>query len=69
MEIIFHSYAVKTYFHKKGCASSLVLKVRVFGTRRWPIANRRRFSRVYRRPLALGYVLYTLLQCFTKCLF
>ena len=37
MEIIFHSHANKTHFHKKGCARSLILKVRVFGTRKWPI--------------------------------
>ena len=37
MEIIFQSHANKTHFHKKGCASSLILKVRVFGTRKWPI--------------------------------
>ena len=37
MEIIFHSHANKTHFHKKGCAPSLTLKVRVFGTRKWPI--------------------------------
>ena len=37
MEIIFHSQANKTHFHKKGCAPSLILKVRVFGTRNWPI--------------------------------
>ena len=37
MEIIFHSHANKTHFHKKGYAPSLVLKVRVFGTRKWPI--------------------------------
>ena len=36
-EIIFHSHAYKTHFHKKGCAPSLILKVRVFGTRKWPI--------------------------------
>ena len=29
MEIIFHSHANKTNFHKKGCAPSLILKVRV----------------------------------------
>ena len=40
MEIIFHSQANKTHFHKKGCAPSLILKVRVFGTRRWPIDRR-----------------------------
>ena len=39
MEIIFHSQANKTHFHKKGCAPSLILKVRVFGTRNWPIRN------------------------------
>ena len=37
MEIIFHSHAHKTHFHKKGCVPSLILKVRVFGTRKWPI--------------------------------
>ena len=36
MEIIFHSHANKTHFHKKGCAPSLILKVRVFGTWKWP---------------------------------
>ena len=30
MEIIFHSHANKTHIHKKGCAPSLILKVRVF---------------------------------------
>ena len=29
MEIIFHSHANKTHFHKKGCAPGLILKVRV----------------------------------------
>ena len=37
MEIIFHSHANKTHFHEKGCAPSLILKVRVFGTRKWPV--------------------------------
>ena len=37
MEIIFHSHANKTHFYKKGCAPNLILKVRVFGTRKWPI--------------------------------
>ena len=37
MEIIFHSHASKTHLHKKGCAPSLILKVRVFGTRKWPV--------------------------------
>ena len=33
----FHSHANKTHLHKKGCALGLILKVRVFGTRKWPI--------------------------------
>ena len=33
MEMIFHSHANKTNFHKKGCALGLILKERVFGTR------------------------------------
>ena len=37
MEIIFHSHANKTHFRKKGCAPSLILKARVFGTRKWPM--------------------------------
>ena len=37
MERIFHCHANKTHFHKKGCALGLIWKVRVFGTRKWPI--------------------------------
>ena len=37
MEMIFHSHANKTHFHKNGCALGLIFKVRVFGTRKWPI--------------------------------
>ena len=37
MEIIFLSHENKTHFHKKGCAPSLILKVRTFGIRKWPI--------------------------------
>ena len=37
MEMIFHSHANKTHFHKKGCALGLFLKVRVYGTRKWPL--------------------------------
>ena len=37
-KMIFHSHTNKTHFHKKGCAPSLILKVRVFGTLKWPIA-------------------------------
>ena len=35
--MFFHSHANITHFHKKGCALGLILKVRVFGTRKWPI--------------------------------
>ena len=42
METIFHSHANKTHFHKKGCAPSLILKVRVFGTRKWSIYSPRK---------------------------
>ena len=39
MEIIFQSHANKSHFHEKGCAPNLILKVRVFGTRMWPISS------------------------------
>ena len=38
MEMIFHSHANKTHFPKDACTLGLILKVRVFGTRKWPIA-------------------------------
>ena len=40
MKMIFNYYANKTHFHNNGFALSLVLKVRFFGTRKWPIRNR-----------------------------
>ena len=36
MEMIFHSHANKTHFHKKGCALDLILKVEVLWPRKWP---------------------------------
>ena len=39
MEIIFHSDANKSHFHKKGCTLGLILIVRIFGTRKWPVAG------------------------------
>ena len=36
----FYYHANKTHFHKKGFALGLVLRVRVFGTRKWPISYR-----------------------------
>ena len=41
--MIFNYDANKTHFHNKGFALSLVLRVRFFGTRKWPI-NMKRFS-------------------------
>ena len=35
--MIFYYHANKTNFHKKGFALGLVLRVRVFGTSKWPI--------------------------------
>ena len=37
IEMIFHSHADKTNFHRKGYALGLILKVRIFGTQKWPI--------------------------------
>ena len=37
MKMIFNYDANKTHFHNKGFALSLVLKVRFFETRNWPI--------------------------------
>ena len=39
LKIIFNSHAKKTHFLYKGLAQSLVLKVRVCGTRKWPRAR------------------------------
>ena len=39
MKMIFNYDANKTHFHNKGFALSLVLKVRFFGTRKWPIGG------------------------------
>ena len=40
MEMVFHSNNKNTRFQKKGCALGFILKVRVFGTRKWPIADK-----------------------------
>ena len=37
MKMSFNCDANKTHFHNKGFTLSLVLKVRFFGTRKWPI--------------------------------
>ena len=38
MEMIFHSHG-KSHFHKKGCLLGLIVKVRGFETRKWPITD------------------------------
>ena len=55
MEIIFHSHASNTHFLKKGCAPSLILKVRGFGTRKWPIVERHSLEQASRRCWVLSW--------------
>ena len=43
VKITFYYHAHKTHFHKEGLARGLVLRVRVFRTRKWAI-NKRPFS-------------------------
>ena len=38
VEMSFICIIIKNYFHINGFALSLVLKVKLFGTRKWPIA-------------------------------
>ena len=49
MKMIFHYDANKTHFRNKSFALSLVLKVRFFGTLKWPTDNR--FSGHFRKKL------------------
>ena len=44
MIITFRSHANNTHFHEKGFALRLVLKVRVFGNWKWPIARKEGFN-------------------------
>ena len=41
VKMSFNFHAKKTRFHRKGFALSLVLKVRVFGSRKWPVGHLR----------------------------
>ena len=36
MEMFFYSHVNEAHFHKKGFARNVLLKVRVFGCRKWP---------------------------------
>jgi len=38
--MIIYSDASKTHLHKKGCELGLILKVRVFETRKWPLTGK-----------------------------
>ena len=44
MKMIYHSPANKTHFHKKGCAPSLILKLKVCGTRKWPFGFQKKLT-------------------------
>ena len=59
MEMIFHSHANKSHFHKKGCALGLILKVRFSGTRKWPIKKTTSgiyFHKSHKENLAVKYI-------------
>ena len=57
MEIISHFHANKTHFHKKGCEPSLILKVTVFRTRKWPILC---FLKIHK----VTYITSQVIRCF-----
>ena len=46
MEMIFHSHVNKTHFDEKGCAIGLILKVKVFGTRKLTLKDLGRSSKM-----------------------
>ena len=50
--LIFYSHANKTHFHKKGFVLYIILKVRVFGTRKWLIEtiNKQLFFFLNKKP-------------------
>ena len=59
MEMIFHCRGNKSHFHKKGCALGLILKVRVFGTRKWRIKKTTSgilFHNRIKKNLAVKYI-------------
>ena len=59
MEMIFHCRGNKSHFHKKGCALGLILKVRVSGTRKWPIKKTTSvilFHKSHKKNLAVKYI-------------
>ena len=59
MEMIFHCRGNKSHFLKKGCALGLILKVRVSGTRKWPIKKTTSgilFHKSLKKNLAVKYI-------------
>ena len=69
MEIIFHSDANKTHFHKKGCAPSLILKVTVFGTRGVYMRKLAPARVSYRHDFLISYRVYMMTGLFHISLF
>ena len=67
MEMIFHFHANKTHFQKKGCGLGLILKVRVFGTRKWPFVDLKHFRHPSDEQLRLIDTLYFKQQQFAIC--
>ena len=67
MEMIFHFHANKTHFHKKGCALGFILKVRVFGTGKWPFVDLKHFRHPSDEQLRLIDTLYFKQQQFAIC--
>ena len=63
MKIIFYSHANKIHFHIKGFALSRVLKVKVFGTRKWSIDGRRNLILVTRSLALVVMSMYMSLFC------
>ena len=58
---LFCSHANKTHFHKKGFSLTFALKVRVFGTRIWPIKVSREDCLIVSRN-GMNFELTTFLQ-------
>ena len=55
MKMTFYSHANETHYRKKGFALSLGLKMRVFGTRKWPVCRLSPSNSVSRSNVASVY--------------
>ena len=58
MKMIFNYDANKTHFHNKGFALGLVLRVRFFGTRKWPIGIKVKRRALLSRTVLFCFVLF-----------